>query len=286
LDYFSLLSFMNFWLIFGVVVLASGVGIVLLCRARTDSFAKNLEAKLTAEKTSHTVGFSSLSTLPSPVTRYFRRVLTDGQELIQFVEMIQRGELRTGVDSGKWLPFSARQQITPPSRTFQWQARISLPLGAHIQVTDSYIDGRGAGQVRLCSLVPLGREKPTPQLNSGALHRFLAEAVWCPTALLPQAGVEWQTIDDHSALATLNDRGTSVSLVFRFNERDEVCGIYTPGRIGKFKDGFHRVPWEGRFSDYRLCGGVRVPFYGEVGWHVGDRLQLVWKGWLENVRYS
>jgi len=249
---------------------------------------KNLRTETTGEKPSPQTGakVDSPSTLPPPVARYFAYALAEGQKLIHSVTLIQRGELRTGVDSGKWLPFSAHQQIFPQSRSFQWKARISLPLGAHIQVTDSYIDGRGAGQVRLCSLLPLGREKPTPELDSGALYRFLAEAVWFPTALLPQAGVEWQAIDDHSALATLNDRGTSVSLVFRFDERDEVCRIYTPGRFGKFKDGYRKVPWEGRFSDYRLCDGVRVPFYGEVGWYVDDRLQLVWKGRVDKVRYN
>lgn len=280
---------MNIWLILSVTVVASGIGIVLLCRARMTSFAKNVELKLTAEKNSHnshTVDFSSLSTLPQPVAHYFRHVLTDGQKLIQSVEMIQKGELRTGVDSVRWLAFTAQQQISPPARGFVWKARIGLPLGAHIQVIDSYIDGQGTGRVRLCSTLPLGAQQNLPQLNSGALHRFLAEAVWCPTALLPQAGVEWQAIDDHSALATLSDHGTRVSLVFRFNEHNEVCGIYTPGRIGKFKEGFRKVPWEGHFSDYRLCNGVRVPFYGEVGWYANNRLQLVWKGRLENVRYA
>ncbi len=257
-----------------------------MCRAREASFAESLKEKLSAAKSLHTVDLASLSALPPPVIRYFRHVLTDGRKLIQFVEMTQKGELRTGVDSGKWLAFTAQQQISPPARGFVWKARIGLPLGAHLQVIDSYIDGLGTGRVSLCSALPLGTEQNLPQLNSGALHRFLAEAVWCPTALLPQAGVAWQALDDHSALATLNDRGTQVSLVFRFNERNEVCGIYTPGRIGRFKEGFLEMPWEGHFSDYRLCGGVRVPFYGEVGWHIDGALQLVWKGRLEDVRHA
>ena len=80
------------------------------------------------------------------------------------------------------------------------------------------------GRVSLFSAFTLSSSANIPELNSGALHRYLAEAVWYPTALLPQAGVQWSPIDEHSALATLTDNGETVSLEFRFNDAGEVTG--------------------------------------------------------------
>jgi hypothetical protein len=55
-------------------------------------------------------------------------------------------------------------------------------------------------------------------MAQGELMRFFAEAAWYPTALLPSQGVQWQAMDDSSALGTLKDGQTSVTLLFRFNE--------------------------------------------------------------------
>ena len=40
-------------------------------------------------------------------------------------------------------------------------------------------------------------------MAEGELMRFLAEAAWYPTALLPSQGVRWQGADERSAFATL-----------------------------------------------------------------------------------
>jgi len=59
-----------------------------------------------------------------------------------------------------------------------------LPLATHVRVLDSYAAGVGSGQVSLLSAVAIASEAGIPVLSSGALHRFLAEEVWFPTALL------------------------------------------------------------------------------------------------------
>ncbi|WP_425532220.1 DUF6920 family protein [Aromatoleum anaerobium] len=48
--------------------------------------------------------------------------------------------------------------------------------------------GVGSGQAQLLSAVTVASDRDKPELNSGSLHRYLAEAVWYPTALLPSAG--------------------------------------------------------------------------------------------------
>ena len=167
-----------------------------------------------------------------------------------------------------------------------WNAKVQMPLATHVRVLDSYIAGVGAGRASLLSVIALASESGVAELNSGALHRYLAEAVWFPTALLPQSGVVWQAIDEHSALATLAHAGTTVSLTFRFNDAAEVTAVYSTGRYGRFDGGYRKTPWQGLFSDYQVKDGMRIPMHGQVGWYRDDTLQLVWKGRLTDVQYQ
>ena len=122
-------------------------------------------------------------------------------------------------------------------------------------------------------------------MNSGALHRYLAEAVWYPTALLPSAALSWEPIGSNKARATLTDHNSSVALEFGFNSDDEVASIYTPGRWGLFGKEYRQTAWEGHFSEYAERDGVLVPGAGEVGWYVKQEWQAVWKGRLLEAQY-
>ena len=278
------------WILIVVGVVAIGAIVaVFVGQAYERSKAELIVAALNRgaiEPSNERVDFNALRELPPPVARYFRHVLTDGQKLIRLARMQQSGVLRTGTSADRWLPFTAEQIVVPPATGFLWNAKIEMPLGTHIRVLDSYSSGIGSGRVSLLSAFGMASEAGVTELNSGALHRYLAEAVWCPTALLPQSGVTWRPIDDYSALATLTNGGTTVSLVFRFNDEAEITAIYSEGRFGRFDGEYKQVPWEGHFKDYQAIGGMRVPLYGEVGWYDSGVVQLVWKGNIKHVQYE
>jgi len=216
--------------------------------------------------------------LPPPVARYLNHVLSAERRLIRLARYEQVGTLRTDTQSDRWMNFTAQQVIAPAASEFVWDARVSIMPFVHIRVRDSLIDGRGAGQVALLSAIPVGSAGGNMEMNSGSLHRFLAEAVWYPTALLPSASLRWEPIDETRALATLKQGNISVCLEFRFNQNNEVAGIYTPGRWGSFDGGYKQVGWEGRFRDYAKRDGVLVPTQGEVGWYVDGEWRAVWRG--------
>ncbi len=229
---------------------------------------------------------SDLSGLPEPVYRYLRHVLAEKPDPIRVMRMTQIGKLRTNVHRRRWMKFRADHVVRPDSRSFSWDAKLRvLPL-VHVRVRDAYAEGVGSGQVQLLSVLTVASDSNKPELNSGSLHRYLAEAVWYPTALLPSAGVQWSAIDSRSALATLSDQGNTVSLEFRFNDADEVVGIYTEGRWSRTANGYELTPWEGRFSDYRRHQGMLVPSRGEVGWYANGRLEIVWTGEITSLDYE
>jgi hypothetical protein len=218
-----------------------------------------------------------LDSLPAPVERYLRWALPE-QPTMRLVRLRQRGTLRTDTQSERWMPFEAEHLVAPSAIGFVWNARVMIAPLLHVRVRDAYIEGEGSGHMSLLSAFGVSAANNTPEMNSGSLHRFLAEAVWYPVALLPGPTLQWSPIDSMRAQATLTDHGTSVSLEFRFADSGEVTGIYTPGRWGTFGGGYEQRPWEGHFRNYELRNGFRVPKEGDVGWYVDNVWRAVWKG--------
>jgi len=228
----------------------------------------------------------ALESLPPPVARYLRRAFPRGPVAIPIARLEQRGELRTEVDGPRWLPFEATHVITPSAPGFVWNARVQMAPLLHVRVRDALVQGHGSGQVALLSAWPIDSAAGDIAMNSGSLHRFLAEAVWYPTALLPSSRLQWSGVNDSTALATLTDHRMTVSLEFRFNAADEVAAIYTPGRWGTFHGQHQQRPWEGHFRNYRVQGDVVVPSEGDVGWYVDGRWEPVWRGKIIRTAYE
>ena len=261
-----------------VILAALGVAIWTGLRRQQRAMAAQVERLTRAAATAPSErSIEGLDSLPAPVARYLRWALPETPSM-RLVRLEQRGTLRTDTQSERWMPFEAEHLVAPGAVGFVWNARVTVAPLLHVRVRDAYIEDEGSGHVSLLSAFGISAASGTPEMNSGSLHRFLAEAVWYPVALLPGPTLQWSPIDSSRALATLTDHGLSVSLEFRFADTGEVTGIYTPARWGTFGGGYEQRPWEGHFRNYERTNGFRVPTEGEVGWYVGDEWRAVWKG--------
>jgi hypothetical protein len=83
---------------------------------------------------------------------------------------------------------------------------------------------------KIASLVTVVNQSDRPDLAAGELHRYLSEAVWFPTVLLPGQGIAWEAIDNTTARAKLSHAGISVSLEFQSSKDGEIVRAYTPQR--------------------------------------------------------
>ena len=273
----------------GVVAASSVISAFFLGSFKERRNAQKLETKLLQNRKSssvYKVDFAAFAQLPEPVARYFRYALKDGQLIINLMRMQQIGLLRTNTITEKWVTFTASQLVVPSAPGFIWNAKMATPFKTHVGVLDSYIAGVGSGRVNFLSAIVVAADAGAQELNSGALLRYLAEAVWYPTALLPESGVIWTPIDENAALATLVDGETSVSLEFHFNSIGEVTSIFCQDRFRKLNGKYLKTPWEGRFKNYTIESGVKVPSYGEVGWYELGILRLVWKGDISEIQFE
>lgn len=238
------------------------------------------------ELASAVVDFKNFEELPEPVQRYLRTVLTDGQPVVASARIAHRGWFNISETGAKWKPFTSGQAVTMARPGFDWEARIRLLPGFPILVRDAYVGGEGILKASLAGLFTVADFPGTPELACGELMRFLAEAVWYPTVLLPGPFVRWEEMDGTSARATLADSGTAVSLAFRFGSDGLVESVRAESRPRTLGDRTVDMPWEGRFRSWERHGGMLVPTEGEVAWITPEGPIPYWRGKIERIEYA
>ena len=217
------------------------------------------------------VSFADLVNLPAPVQRYFRCVLQDGQRAICAVRIEQTGHFNMRAAGSDWQRFEATQFYRVQPAGYVWDARIRLAPLVDVRVRDTYISQHGSMHGIVLGMIDIMNERDRHELDEGALQRYLAEAVFFPTALLPQAGVTWTAIDDTHAGASLTDGATTARLDFEFSASGEIVSVSTKRRYRIDKGRYVAAPWGGRYSRYETHEGMRVPTEANVYWIVAGR---------------
>jgi hypothetical protein len=246
-----------------------------------------LRQRLDAATVMPPAAFSAMDVaeLPDPVERFFRHVLREGQPILRSVTLDTAGEFQTGTRVDTWRPFTASQEFSVLPPGFVWDARIRMAPFLSVYVRDAYVDGRPQMRARVWGLYPVVDEPATKALAAGQLHRFLAEMMWFPTALLPGYGVIWEPIDASSAMATIRDGAVSVSLRFTFTPDGDVSQVFALDRMRSIDGRQEPTPWTVRCDDYQVRDGIRIPIHCEAAWILPDAPLPYWRGRVVNVVY-
>jgi hypothetical protein len=229
---------------------------------------------------------AEIQNLPPPVQHYFRAVLRPGQPLITATRLRHEGEFRVGDAHEHWKPMSAVEEFSTRPPGFVWDARIWVLRQIDVRVRDSYIAGSASTSVQLLGLFTIIDVQDIRQLAIGALQRYLAEAVWFPTALLPSQGVEWAGVDEFTSRATIMEGKTAASIDFRFNAKGEITGAFTANRPRMFGRSFIRTPWMTRCSNYTQMSGMRIPLQAEAEWLLPEGPLPYFRARITDVSYA
>lgn len=275
---FLIISLLTITVIFTLIFIS-------LNKKRTLKLINTLKHQ-TKTTTHKVVDYSLIKDLPRPVQRYFNNILSKDRAIIQIAKFKQVGELKVNPKAKEYSPFKASQTVSIPSASFVWDAKIDTSPIVHVNVIDTFINGVAASKVLLFSALKVAKDGNKDELNSAALYRYLAEAPFYPTALLPSSGVTWKPVDNNKALATLTKNGITISLEFRFSSKGEIIGVYTKERFGKFGEDYIQYPWEGKYSDYKTFNGVKIPTKCEVGWHLPSGWWLFLKAKIVDTEFE
>lgn len=267
------------------VAAALGLGMRLWTRTTNDLVAQLAARANVAAVTGEVLEIDRdrLDRLPPPVARYFAFALPPGQRRIRHAELRFTGQFAARPNA--WSPFTAEQHINAQQPGFVWDARIAMMPVVPVLVRDSYVNGEGAMRATAGGLVPFVNQKGTPEMAAASLQRFLAEAVWVPTALLPRVGLTWSGINDTNACVTLTDGATTVSMNVHFGRLGEIETVSAM----RYRDVNGKpvlTPWVGEHRDYAPTDGMMIPTSGEVAWVLPDGRLPYWRGRLINARYD
>lgn len=265
-----------------ITVLLVLVPIILLLRtgnqlSRRDKVQQGLQELYRSTQKTTPIGYTSaiLEGLPTPVQRYFRYALREGQDYIKEVTVRHGGQFRTSTKQG-WKNIQGEEYFTcfPPG--FLWSGKLGWA-----SAIDKYINGKGNLLVKVASLIPVvnAKGKATDQ---GEFLRWLAEAVWFPTALLPSDHLSWVPIDEQSAKVVYQDEHIQAEGVFHFNEKGQVSHF----KARRYMDEHRLEEWTTHCQDYREVNGMHIPFYAEAVWNLADGDFSYAKFQLEEITYK
>ena len=277
---------MNWGAILVAGVACAAAGALALARRRWRHKTTALRATMRASRIPATVtnyDRREIEALPPPVKRYFDAVLEDGQPIITSVLFTQDGQFRQDEHKEIWQPFRATQFATMHPPGFDWDARIRMAPGVDVWVRDAYALGAGSLRASVLGLVTVADVHGTAESARGELMRYVAEAAWYPTALLPSQGVRWEGIDDVSARATLTDGATSITLEFSFGADGLIAQVWAASRPRSATDS---APWLCRLSGYEQRAGMQVPLQGEVEWQLPNGPAPYFRGRTTHIEYE
>ena len=207
------------------------------------------------------VSEDDLAGLPQPVQRWLRASNVVGSAYPVTVRLTQQGEFRMGEGRG-WMPFSAEEYYTTDPPSYVWRVRFKMAPLLAVSGRDRYAEGRASIQMRMLSVIPVANDSG-PELNQGAMLRFLNETMWFPAAILSPY-ITWEGRDDHSAVATMSYAGTTASATFIFDDLGRLRDM-TAERFDNAKKAI--LPWSTPITDYAELAGINVPVQGTGVWH-------------------
>lgn len=197
------------------------------------------------------------------------------------IRVTQEGEMRLK-PGGRWLGFSAVEELYVRETAFSWQARFTLARLLPVRVVDGYAGGEGRMEARLLGLVPVLRARGQA-VSEGEVYRYLAELPWVPYAMRANPELGWSEVDERTVEVTAHVGPAPVAVRLAFDGAGDVVRSWADLRPRTEGKTVCRRPWGGVFADHAELGGVRIPTRAEVAWELPDGPFPYWRGTITSL---
>jgi hypothetical protein len=215
-------------------------------------------------------------------------VLKEGLPIVTAVTVHHTGTFNVTAlgTRAMWMPFTSEQRVVTNRPGFVWNARMSLLPGIAIRVHDAYAAGVGTLHPAVMGLFSLTQQNGTGDIARGELMRYMMEAAWYPTALLPSQGTTWSAVDPATADATMRDGDISMTMRFTFGADGLIESVYAKARGALVGGKLVPLPWGGRLSNYQERAGMHVPLTAEAAWLPPGERKPYWRGTITSADYE
>jgi hypothetical protein len=169
--------------------------------------------------------------LPAPVERFYRSRYGDTIPVIESAVISGRGTLKLGV-----IPLPIRFRFAHEAgKNFRSDIDMTLFGLPIMHAYEIYLDGHGRG------VTPAGVEENEAWFDQSANIRMWAEVIdWFPSVLLTNPDVQWEPIDENTALLVVPLGDAQDHLIVRFDpQKDTVTFI----EAMKYKTADAKILW-------------------------------------------
>ncbi|GAX90211.1 DUF6920 family protein [Effusibacillus lacus] len=205
-----------------------------------------------------------LAALPSPVQKWLTHTGIVGKEKIRNVYLKQTGLIKLKPDQKNWSKAEAEQYITTDKPAFLWKVNMSIMPLVNVTGRDLFMNGEGQMKVNLASLIPVVNVANNEKIDQSSLQRFLLELPLYPSAAMSPY-VTWESIDDHSAAATMTYQGVTGSATFFFDDH----GDFLKSSALRYKDSDESaqlIECIGEVKRNSIVNGIKIPTQIDVSW--------------------
>ncbi len=201
--------------------------------------------------------------LPESVKKWLRHSGAIGKKYMAAGKVVQQAEMKLKPDQENWFKANAVQYSTVDVPAFIWTVDVKMNDVIYFLGRDKFEGGEGEMLIKLNSLINLVDERGE-KMNESTLQRFLGEMVWFPSlALSPY--VTWHELNDTSAMATMEYKGTKGSGTFYFNSDGDFVRFSTLRYNGNEPDA-KRFEWVLLVDQYKTFEGIKVPSRMTATW--------------------
>lgn len=191
---------------------------------------------------------SQLLDLPEPVQQYFKSILKEGQTIIDYVRLRHQGLYKSNTSSD-WLKIKGEQYTCTEKPAFVWKGETSL-----FTRRDMFLNNSALMIITKNALFNRTNLK-SKELDEIELQKWVCDAVWYPTSLLPNRYIKWLPIDKFKAKLIFKYLEISFEFLVTFNEIGEIVQMETYRFHGKKE----KVLWLVQMQDYNWINGIKIP---------------------------
>lgn len=226
---------------------------------------------------------SDIEKLPKPVQKWLRHSGVMGKPFIYVGKVTQQAKMKLKPDQENWMKATAIQYSTVNVPAFIWTVAVPVNSLISFKGRDKFEAGRGEMLIKLNALFNIVNEKGE-KLNEGSAQRYLGELVWFPTlALSPY--ITWQEIDDTTASATINYKGTTGTGTFYFNSEGDFVR-FSAMRFKGNEPEAKRYEWVLLVEDYNTFEGIKIPSKMTATWKLENEDWTWLKLEILDVKYN
>ena len=233
---------------------------------------------MVAEETDHLIelnqGFEEkivqeedLSELPEPVKKWLLKSNVIGKPYIAYGKVVQEAKMKLKPDQEKWMSATAIQHTFIENPALIWSVEVKMNDFVFFLGRDKFVNGKGEMLIKVNALVNVVNDKGF-KIDEGSIQRFLGEMVWFPTLALSPL-VRWEELDNRSAKATIEYKGTKGDGIFYFNAEGDFEKFSAMRFKGNEEDS-ERHEWVIKAHEYSEFEGIRIPSKMTATWKLKE----------------